>query len=484
MPAEPAGEIPSGRPRPRIWADGRAVPAQRVELELRDVPWSDPRETIRIGSRLVSSKVGLIRSFSYLAFKAQDPALHAVGVGGSKLSRFSDIQGEPQSGGAGETIDVALAATIGEAVERYCMYVYDRREMVLAAWEEVADDAVHPDQVCLFSRAQLENRRVFDRHEPFTERSRICWVWGYSLTERRPRLVPASLVYLNYEVDRDRGEAVIGRNASSGLATGLTLEEAVLTGLLELIERDSFVICWMQRRMGPRIRVDDPELEELLRRKLQAGNPRVNLQIFYNTLDIPAASVLVILRRPTEFGPVLCIGSAARLDPRRAVLKCLYEAGQGVASIRCLCKQEAGWVPAADFSNLENFNLHALHYNVRPELIPEAFGFCDRVAEEVPLSALPDPSTGRALGDLEYLIERLREVGSEVVVVDITTPDIRELGLRVVRVLATRLVPLHGNHNKPYLGSRRLYEVPEKLGWARGGWDPSAGLNPYPHPFP
>lgn len=459
-------------------------PRREVELELRDVPWSDPRETIRIGSRLVSSKVGLIRSFSYGAYKAQDPVLCSVGISGSKLSRFSDIQGEAHSGGVGETIDVALAATIGEAVERYCMFVYDREEMVLATWEEVADDAVHPDHVRLYSRAQLENRRVFDRHELFTERSRVNWVWGYSLTERRPQLVPAALVYLGYQADRDHGEAVIGCNASSGLATGLSLEEAILTGLLELIERDSFAICWMQRRMGPRIRVDEPELEDLLQRKLHAGRPGVSLQIFDNSLDLPGTSVLVILHRPTELGPVLCIGSAARLDPRRAVLKGACEAGQSIPSIRCLRRREAGWVPAADFSDLVSFELHGLFYSVRPELIPKAFGFCDRIEGEVPLSALPDRSTGRVLGDLEHLVERLRGVGSEVVVVDITTPDIRELGLRVVRVLATRLVPLNGNHNKPFLGPRRLYEVPEALGWARRGWDPAAGLNPYPHPFP
>jgi ribosomal protein S12 methylthiotransferase accessory factor len=454
------------------------------EMELRDVPWSDPQETIRIGSRLVSSRVGLIRGFSCTAHKAQDPALYSVGVSASRLSRFSQIQGEAKSGGAGETVDAALAAAIGEAVERYCMYVYDRREMVLASWEEVADDAVHPDLMRLYSRAQLENRRVFDRHELFTETSRVHWVWGYSLTERRPRLVPASFVYLNYQFDRDHGEAVIGRSASSGLAAGLTLEEAILTGLLELIERDSFAICWMQRHMGPRIRIDDPELERLLQRKLQAGRPRVSLQIFDNSLDLPGASVLVLLRRPTEIGPVLCVGAAARLDPRKAVLKSLVEAGQGISFIRFLRRREEGWVPAADLSNLVNFDLHALYYNVRPELIPEVFGFCNRIEEEVPLSALPNRSMGRVLGDLEHLVEGLREAGSEVVVVDITTPDIRDLGLRVVRVLATRLVPLHGNHNKPFLGSRRLYEVPEKLGWARRGWDPAASLNPDPHPFP
>lgn len=470
------------RQAPPVERSGGEAPARRIELT--DVPWSHPCEMIRLGSRLVSSKVGLIRRIVAGGFRAQDPVIHSLGVLRSELSRFSTITREAKSGGAGERLDSALAATIGETVERYCMCIYDKRDMVLAPYEEVAADAVHPDEVRLYSRAQLADRRVFSRHEYFTERSRICWVWGFSLTEQRPRLVPASLVYLDYQVDHDLGEVAIGRNASSGLAAGVTLEEAVLTGLLEVIERDSFTICWLQRRMGPRIRVDEQELAQLLQRKFQAGHPRVQLQIFENTLDIPAASMFAILRRPTEIGPVLCVGSAARLDPREALLKCLYEAGQSVAFIRYLRQREKGWQPADDFSDLVSFDLHALHYNLRPELIPEVFRFCDDVKEEVPLSVLPNRSTGRVLGDLESLIERLRGLGSEVIVVEITTPDIREVGLRVVRVIATRLVPLHGNHNRPFLGPRRLYEVPEKLGWATRGWDPAAGLNPYPHPFP
>jgi ribosomal protein S12 methylthiotransferase accessory factor len=146
--------------------------------------------------------------------------------------------------------------------------------------------------------------------------------------------------------------------------------------------------------------------------------------------------------------------------------------------------REPEWRPAADFSNLTGFDEHARLYLYRPDLIPEAFGFCDRVEEEVPLSAIPDRSTGRPLGDLRHLVERLREVGSEVVAVDITSSDVGQVGFSVVRVLATRLVPLHGNHLKPFLAPSRLYEVPERLGWRRHGWDPEAGLNPFPHPFP
>jgi ribosomal protein S12 methylthiotransferase accessory factor len=108
----------------------------------------------------------------------------------------------------------------------------------------------------------------------------------------------------------------------------------------------------------------------------------------------------------------------------------------------------------------------------------------DAVTEEVAFSDIPDRSTGRVLGDIELCVEMLREAGKEVVVVDITTPDIRDVGLHVVRVLIPGLVPLHGNHSFQYLGAPRLHEIPYIMGWDKQGWTPEAGLNRMPHPFP
>jgi ribosomal protein S12 methylthiotransferase accessory factor len=84
---------------------------------------------------------------------------------------------------------------------------------------------------------------------------------------------------------------------------------------------------------------------------------------------------------------------------------------------------------------------------------------------------MTDRSTGRVLADLEYCIERLGDAGYEVIVADITTPEIAEVGFSVVRVIVPGLIPLHSDHRYPFLGARRLSAVPYPL-------------NPFPHPFP
>ena len=316
----------------------------------------------------------------------------------------------------------------------------------------------------------------------FTEDTPIRWVWGHSLTENRPRLIPASLVYMNYQFGED--EQPVGRNASSGLAAGLTIEEAILTGLYEVVERDAFTICWLRRRPGRRVVVDDDELQAFLKRRFYSDHPSVDIRIHDVTLDVPIASFFVTMKRPTELGPAVCVGSASRLSPKEAARKCFLEAGQGIPYFRFLLGQLKNWEPAEDFSNLNSFDHHCVFYLKRPELVPQAFAFLDQPDGEIPLSSLPDRSTGRVLGDIQRSIQLLKEAGLEVVVAEITTPDIRETGMRVVRVLIPGMVPLHGVYKYPFLGAKRLADFPPQIAPLRPDGNGPEEFHPFPHPFP
>lgn len=464
--------------RSQLIKRGASFPAA---LKLEDVPRSDARETIRRGSRLMSSRVGVIKTLGHGCYHAQDPATYAMGVAASDISRFSDTVNSSKGGGGGESLVGALAATIGEAAERYSMFFYDKNEMILAPYREVARDAASPDDLRLYSREQIEGLGPGARVTYFTEDTPVNWVWGYSLTDERPRLVPASLVYMNYQFGE--AEPVIGRNASTGLAAHQTIEEAILTAIYEVVERDAFTICWLSRRPGRRVTVDDEGMRKFLKERFRVDHPKVDARIHEVTLDVPIPSFFIMIKRPTEMGPAVCVGSTARLSPEQAVRKGFLEAGQGIPYFRFLLGQLKDWTPSDDFMNLTSFDHHCVFYLKRPDLVPEAFAFIDEVREEIPLSSIPDRSTGRVLGDINLCVRLLKEAGLDVIVVEITTPDIREVGLRVVRVLIPGMVPLHGVYKYPFLGSKRLADFP-LLNGKKGADGREETFNTYPHPFP
>ena len=65
---------------------------------------------------------------------------------------------------------------------------------------------------------------------------------------------------------------------------------------------------------------------------------------------------------------------------------------------------------------------------------------------------------------------------------DLTTPDVEELGLKVLRCVIPGFHPLFMGHNLRALGGSRLWEVPQKLGYR--GINREFRDNPAPHPYP
>ncbi len=111
------------------------MPSRTVEVKLRDVSPSDPRRTINAVTRLVSPKVGVIRSVGRGIGRAQDPECPSFGVSGPDLLPACGISNSTKAGGAGESTELALAATIGEAMERYCTWFFDRRDMIVESFD-------------------------------------------------------------------------------------------------------------------------------------------------------------------------------------------------------------------------------------------------------------------------------------------------------------------------------------------------------------
>ena len=78
---------------------------------------------------------------------------------------------------------------------------------------------------------------------------------------------------------------------------------------------------------------------------------------------------------------------------------------------------------------------------------------------------------------------RLARSGIGAYAFDVTSPDVRSLGLRVVRALAPELCQLDVSHTARFLGGERLYTAPRDAGLVPRRLR-LADVNPHPHPFP
>jgi len=427
--------------------------------------------------RAVSPYTGIVRSLEECLHLPCEPPLFRfaseIGRGepvlGEKLDHLSGI------GGAGLTRAEAASAAVGEALERYSATFVPHVELVTAAARELGDDAVAPERFALFSGAQYATARF--PFQPFTSETRVPWVRGYSLPDRSPAWLPAELVFLG-DVGGS-GSPRIGYATSSGMACAETLEQGLMRGLCELLERDAFMIVWANRLSLPVLDLtSDPQLEELERRFFVPTGldyAAIDLSVFHR---LP--TVLGVVRAPTWCPGALGVGAGTAPTVKRAVWKALSEAFASRSAGPKLSVLERRHEYGPEGAGVVSFEDHIAYYADHRRA--EAAAFLDASSERIQVAAVPPLPGNSPAEHVEALCERVDEAGSTAYAVDVTAPDIRELGLTVVKVLAPELCSLDVPHAGRFLGGRRLYEAAGELGLRSGPL--SVPVNPEPHPFP
>ena len=92
-------------------------------------------ETVRLAYRFVSYKTGVIKAILEQSIEQDDPFIFSFGTVMNDTSRYSPHQCSVRNGGAGLTREEAIAATIGEAIERYCSNFYNRASLLFSKSE-------------------------------------------------------------------------------------------------------------------------------------------------------------------------------------------------------------------------------------------------------------------------------------------------------------------------------------------------------------
>jgi len=176
-----------------------------------------------------------------------------------------------KSGGKGKTDRQSQASGFCEAIELYSG-IYQGDEARIQATLTELGRAIHPCQCLLFSDRQYQNREALNEKaivdhdwipQPFDETQTLDWTPVWSMTEQRHKYLPTAFCYYNYKLPKTHRFCSADSN---GNAAGGTLEDAILQGFLELVERDSVALWWYNRLSRPGVDLasfNDPYLLDL-----------------------------------------------------------------------------------------------------------------------------------------------------------------------------------------------------------------------------
>lgn len=312
----------------------------------------------------------------------------------------------------------------------------------------------------------------------------VFWIRGKEILTGEKVFLPEYLAFLiSSRVLREQGISRVREGNSNGSAGHFTRREAILSGIYELVERDSFLVFWLNAIAPPRIDIDANQVKNEDLKTLLGMLERYRFEaIFLNTTtDVGIPSCACVLIDRSGVGPRVSVGGGAGFRIEQMLLSSLYEA---LAVSNAYSKRtpwalpEGEYHPFSDTSIGRNERLKlwqnpSMFQKIEPWLggpkqsIAEAFGNI--------------PSFSRVAEEYEYTLDIFRRLGKgyEVYVYDREHPVLRKLGYHVVKVIIPELVPLYLYEIHAPLGAKRLKSVPEKLGYtATNTW------NPWPHPFP
>jgi oxazoline/thiazoline synthase len=345
--------------------------------------------------------------------------------------------------GKGSTAEQGEASALMEAIERYSgIFQGDEIRAKRRSIDFPSGDAIPPNEILLFSDAQVRQTRAPTPGSDvpdglpalFDGSARIEWSPVWSLRDARFKYLPTTLLYFFY-----RGAAAFAAD-SNGCAAGNTLEEAIVQGFLELVERDAYAIWWYNRLERPELdlgRFDDSYVRDLQKQLAQSGR---RLWVLDVTSDLEIPTFVAITHWMQNGRENIEFGSGAHFDARIALLRALTELNQFLS----LGLMGGG---TGEKSSLDG--AAPLRLEDHPYLTPSG-------------GPMARPEFDSKFGRLDTreqvmaCVSLAKQAGLDFLVLDQTRPDIEA---PVVRVIAPGL-----RHFYRRFAPGRLYDVPVKLG--------------------
>ena len=291
--------------------------------------------TVAAFQQLVDGSTGIVQDLRETAVAPGCPDLFVYGSTTADTRPFFGHRANVQNSGAAPTRLGARVAAVGEAVERYCTACWDRGDLRVGTWSELADDPslprpVHPDQLQLLLPGQTKT----GRYASFSTDTRLAWAQVWSLTRRAPTMLPASQVFLPYRPSAP-GESEVFGTYSTGVAAAANVHEATFFGLCEAIERDAFMNAWLNRLALPRVdHLADADWAADFARIYD--RPGLRYHVLDATTDVGVPVAICALVDHAESPVLYSISAACHLDMRVAVGKAVLEAAHGYLWVRSL----------------------------------------------------------------------------------------------------------------------------------------------------
>jgi len=395
-----------------------------------------PEKTMHSLQRLISPLTGTITNLMELPSTINDPikTYRTAFFKTPPTHKTIDNQDFVQSSlGKGISTTQSQVSALCESIERYAAQYQGDEPIIRAKASQLAQRHYLPQHLADFSEKQYQyfNSGNYPSNEKdhvvtkYSTNEPLHWAPAWSLTHQEKVYVPFTYCFANTPFAQD--EEYI-RWGSNGCAAGNTLEEAVLQGFYELIERDATAIWWYNKVERQRVNLD-----ELAPENLQKIHQTLGKEWNYWVLDISHDLEIPVMAGVSQHKKTgkFCLGFGCHLNPVIACQRALTE----------LCQL----IPIRE-QHSAPFDFDAIE--AESFLLPQG---------QKPLDTFVIKEHQAIKNDILVCIDKAQQIGLEILAVNYSRPD---LPIKTVKMIVPGLC-----HIWPQLGAHRLYYVPVKMGW-------------------
>lgn len=309
-------------------------------------------------------------------------------------------------GGKGITKDHARASAMMEAFERYSAEKQDTDESIIATVDEIDSNYINPKTLNLPKDFKKENLNSM----------KLEWSSAKDIISDKEYYVPTNAIFHPYKYP-----VSLFKSNTNGLASGNILEEAVLHGIFEVIERDAWSIFELTHKNYAQIDTDSIESDIVndTLEKFESNGIKIKLMDFTADINIPTIAASADDTVTKDAG-LLTLGMGTHLDPEVAILRALTEVAQSRATQINGAREDtvrADFAREAGYERMKRIN----KYYFKEE------------DEKIDLSSIENKSTTSINRDLDIVEEELMANDiDKILYYDLTRP---EVDVSVVRVI-------------------------------------------------
>jgi ribosomal protein S12 methylthiotransferase accessory factor len=446
-------------PRPDCPACGARDQSARVTPPLRDLlAASGATDFARIAATAVSPLCGLIRALDRVPKDIEEPEVPFIVRTELANSQFlAGSQAFVGCSGKGTSLLAARDSALGEALERYAALSWAPSRRMTATRTDLPGRSIHPAELVLFAPEQYASLP----YAPYRDSTVLEWVPARSLAMGDDVWVPLLAAHLGYAVPDP--SAFLFPATSNGFAAGPTGAAALLRALLEVIERDAFLIAWSHWLPGTRYHAATIADDET--RLIAAAYARRGVSIDVHRLPTDTLATVMLAVGWSDMAPAAVVGLGADLDPLSAARRAVLEVAQVRPALRRRLRQPETAARmaelAADPSRVRELEDHDLLYADPGTATSGLAHLRTERAQEWREPSAPRRDDATALAEL---LPSVIEAAGDVLYLDVTPADVEQLDVRVARAIVPGFQPMHFGAAEARLGHERLRRVPMDIG--------------------